>query len=82
MGNTYDMDLKVGRSRGKRKLALVTMGLETNHTISHIYTTYFVLSTKSILRMRSMQVFAQCLGYTYDMDLGFVVRGVNGNYHW
>ena len=32
--------------------------------------------------MRSMQVFAQCLGYTYDMDLGFVVRGVNGNYHW
>ena len=43
MGNTYDMDLKVGRSRGKRKLALVTMGLETNHTISYIYTTYFVL---------------------------------------
>ena len=43
VGYTYDMVLGFRGSRGKRELALVSMGRETGPTISHVYTTYFIL---------------------------------------
>ena len=32
--------------------------------------------------MQSMQVLAQSVGYTYDMDLGLLDRGVSANWNW
>ena len=51
VGYTYDMDLGVRGSRGKRGLALVSMGWETGHTISHVYTTYFILGVSEVCKL-------------------------------
>ena len=68
VGYTYDMDLGVRGSRGKRELALVSMGRETCHTISHVFTTYFILC-RSILSIQSMHVLPQGVGYIHMIGI-------------
>ena len=43
VGYTYDMVLGFRGSRGKRELALVSMGWEAGHTISLVNITFFIL---------------------------------------
>ena len=50
VGLTYYMDLGVRGSRGKRDLALVSIGRDT-HTISHVYTTYFILGASEVCKV-------------------------------
>ena len=51
VGYTYDIDLGVRGSRGKRDLAVVSMGWETGHTISHVYTTYVILRVSEVCKV-------------------------------
>ena len=46
-GNTY-MDLLGRGSRGTRELALVRMVCTTDHTISQVWSTYFVLRVAEV----------------------------------
>ena len=77
VGYTYDMDLGVRELRGKRELALVCMGWKADHTISHVYTTYFILKVSDVRKVCTF--YHRMRINTYNIVDGFVDCDVNAN---
>ena len=78
-GDTYDMDQGFV-DRAVSDLALVYMGWEAGDTISHVYTTFFILEVSEVCKVCTF--YHRVRANTYDMDHGFVNREVSANEHW